>query len=63
MGYAGKITSVYLNENDHKIAIEIIDTIAEEDDRSGRQVAEKLIILGGKNRAVKIKERKSQSST
>ena len=64
MGYAGKITSVYISEGDDKEAkeaIEIIDTIAEEDNRSGRQVAKILIVRAGKDRAKGIRERKAQS--
>lgn len=60
MGYAGKIISIYLSINDNnEEAVDIVDTIAEEDNRSGRQVAEILIIRAGKERAEKIKERKA----
>lgn len=62
MAYAGKISSIYLSEsNNNKEAVEIIDTIAEEDNRSGSQVAEILIIRAGKDRAKAIKERKTQA--
>lgn len=60
MGYAGKVTSIYLHENDSKEAMKIIDTIAKKDDRSGRQVAEILIIRAGKDRAERIKQRKAE---
>lgn len=64
MGYSGKIATVYFSNGDDKEAkeaIEIIDTIAEEDNRSGRQVAKTLIIRAGKDRAKAIKGRKAQS--
>lgn len=58
MGYGGKVTSIRLDMPDNQEAIEIIDTIAEEDDRSGRQVAEILVVRAGKDRAERIKQRK-----
>lgn len=58
MGYGGKITQIRLDENDNTEALEIVDLIAEADDRPGRQVADRLIIQAGKARAERIKERK-----
>ena len=61
MAYTGKVTAFSLNDTEHKEAVEIVDTIAEKKDWSGRQTAAHLIIQAGKARAKRIKERNPQS--
>lgn len=53
-----KVTAVNLTDSDKPEVFEILNLIAEEDNRSVRQVVEILIIRAGKDRAERIKERK-----
>ena len=55
------VTGIYLTAAEHPEAFEIINLIAEADNRSARQVAEILIVRAGRVRANKIKERKQQA--
>jgi len=55
------VTAINLIQADKPEAFEIINLIAEADNRSARQVAEILIVRAGRVRANKIKERKQQA--
>ena len=58
-----KVTAVNLTASDKPEVFEILNLIAEDDNRSVRQVAEMLIYRAGRNRAKAIKERKAQAKT
>ena len=71
MPYQGPVKTINLQPDESSMsdiekqlteAIKIVDTIAEADNRSGREIAAQLIIRAGKARAERIKERKAQSS-
>ena len=56
-----KVTAVNLTDSDRPEVFEILNLIAEEDNRSVRQVTEILIIRAGKFRADRIKQRKAEA--
>lgn len=64
MPYQGPVTAINLASEDQSSdvaeAIKVVDTIAEADDRSGREIAARLIIRAGKDRAERIKQRKAE---
>ena len=57
MAYEGKVTAVFLCEKDNPEAMKIINLIGEEEDRPGRNVAERLILEAGKLRVKKRNKR------
>lgn len=58
MAYSGDVKYINLTENDNAEAIEIVNILAKEDDRSAAQTATRLIVQAGKARAERIKARK-----
>ncbi len=56
----GKIKAIHLTSKNNAEALEIVNTIAEADNRSGTYTAETLIAKAGKERAERIKAAKTK---
>ena len=57
-----KVVAINLNEADNPEAMEVINILAEEFHRSGRNMAEYLIISAGKQQIEEIKKRKAKEA-
>jgi len=55
MAWQGKVENIILTKDQNEDAVDIVNTLAAEDDRSAANTAERLIIEAGKARAEEIK--------
>lgn len=58
MAFEGRVAAITMKEENYPEAIDIINIIGEDEDRPPHNVAERLIIEAGKERAKKIKQEK-----
>jgi len=62
MAFQGSVVAILLTQETTPEAVEIVNIIAEDDDRDCRNVAERLIIEAGEKKAEEIKKRKAKEA-